>query len=204
MILTGQYDSPFVRRVAISLKVLGFANYKHDQRSVFGDFNEMRTVNPLGRIPSLTLDGGEVLIDSFAILDWLDREVGPTRALLPTKGKSRTAAMQTVALACGAIEKFGAVNYEKIIRPEAYRWPDWIARCDTQARGALDTLEKLDWEDKPLDQVQISTGVLLGYLALTRPDVLAAYPKLSTFWARCDARPEFIATRVSDYAVPRG
>src|SRR5262245_44445422 len=63
MILVGQYDSPFVRRVAISLRVLGFA-YEHDTRSVYGDFDAMRTINPLGRIPSLVLEDGEVLIDS--------------------------------------------------------------------------------------------------------------------------------------------
>jgi glutathione S-transferase len=204
MILTGQYDSPFVRRVAISLKLLGFANFKHDKRSVFGDFDAMRTLNPLARIPALTLDSGEVLIDSHAILDWLDREVGPARALTPSKGKARTNAMQTIALACGAIEKFGAVNYEKIIRPEPYRWNEWIERCDIQANSGLAALEKLEWEEKPLDQVQITTGCLLGYLALTRPDVLAAYSKLSGFWARCGERPEFMATRVADYAVPHG
>jgi glutathione S-transferase len=123
---------------------------------------------------------------------------------MPTKGKARTKAMQTIALASGAIEKFGAVNYEKIIRPEAFRWPEWIDRCDTQAKSAVAALETLEWDDKPLDQVQITTGCMLGYLALTRPDVLAAYPRLSAFWGRCDARPEFIATRVLDYAVPRG
>ena len=55
MILSGQYDSPFVRRVAISLRTLGLA-YEHDTRSVFDDFDAMRTLNPLGRIPTLTLD----------------------------------------------------------------------------------------------------------------------------------------------------
>ena len=69
MILVGQYDSPFVRRVAISLRVLGFA-YEHDTRSVFADFDAMRAINPLGRIPSLILPDGETLIDSAAILDW--------------------------------------------------------------------------------------------------------------------------------------
>ena len=52
MILVGQYDSPFVRRVAVSLRVVGFA-YEHDTRSVFGDFDSMLKVNPLGRIPAL-------------------------------------------------------------------------------------------------------------------------------------------------------
>jgi len=71
MILVGQYDSPYVRRVAVSLRVLGFA-YEHDTRSVFGDFDSMRQTNPLGHIPSLVLGDGEVVIDSNAILDWLD------------------------------------------------------------------------------------------------------------------------------------
>jgi glutathione S-transferase len=204
MILTGQYDSPFVRRVAISLKLLGFANYKHDRRSVFDDFDAMCGLNPLGRVPSLTLDSGEVLIDSHAILDWLDREVGPARALMATKGKARTNAMQVIALASGAAEKFIAVNYETIIRPRQFRWSEWIARCDAQAKGAMAALENLDWDEKPLDQVQITTGCMLGYVALTRADVLAAYPKLSDFWARCAAHPEFIATQVSEYVTPRG
>ena len=121
MILVGQYDSPFVRRVAISLLVLEFP-FEQDTRSVFADFDEMRRVNPLGRIPSLVLDSGETLIDSFAILDWLDREVGAERALVPQAGPARTRAMQIIALAAGAIEKFGAVNYEEIIRPAPHRW----------------------------------------------------------------------------------
>src|SRR4051794_18623024 len=85
MILVGQYDSPYVRRVAISLRVLDFA-YEHDTRSVFGDFDSMRQTNPLGRIPSLVLASGETLIDSAAILDWLDEQVGPERALVPRSG----------------------------------------------------------------------------------------------------------------------
>jgi glutathione S-transferase len=204
MILVGQYDSPFVRRVAISLRVLGF-RYEHDTRSVFGDFDSMRTTNPLGRIPSLTLDSGETLIDSSAILDWLDREVGPERALAPSSGPARTRALQLIALAAGGVEKFGAENYESIIRPAQYRWPEWIARLHTQGLGALTALEREDWSAKArLDQVQISTGCLLGYLALTQPNTLRDFPKLGAFWHRCAMMPEFIATSVGDYAVPKG
>ena len=86
MILVGQYDSPYTRRVAVSLHLLGF-DFEHDTRSVFADFDSMRTTNPLGRIPSLILDDGTTLIDSGAILDWLDQQVGPERALLPPMGR---------------------------------------------------------------------------------------------------------------------
>lgn len=206
MILIGQYDSPFVRRVAISLMTLGIP-FERDTRSVFDDFDEMRRINPLARIPSLTLDSGETLIDSFAILDWLDREVGPARALLPASGPERTRAMQIIALAAGAVEKFGAVNYERLMRPAALRWPDWIARCQTQALGALAALEREDWRTRArLDQVEITVGCLLGYLALSAPEVLAreAFPALHALWTRCAALPAFAETSVAAYALPPG
>lgn len=74
MILVGQYDSPYTRRVAVSLGLLGF-DFEHDARSVFADFDSMRATNPLGRVPSLILSDGTTLIDSGAILDWLDQQV---------------------------------------------------------------------------------------------------------------------------------
>jgi glutathione S-transferase len=119
MILVGQYDSPFVRRVAVSLRLLDFA-YDHDTRSVFADFAEMRRVNPLGRIPSLVLDDGETLIDSAAILDWLDQSVGPERALIPVTQHERRRVLQRMALATGAIDKAGAVSVPGLDRTLPY------------------------------------------------------------------------------------
>src|SRR5579862_6204294 len=125
MILVGQYDSPYTRRVAVSLGLLGYT-FEHDKRSVFGDFDSMRRTNPLGRVPSLILEDGRALIDSSAILDWLDHEVGPGRALLPTGGPARQQALQRIALATGTIDKLMAGAYERLVRPSAWRWPDWI------------------------------------------------------------------------------
>ena len=205
MILVGQYDSPFVRRVAVSLLLLGFT-YEHDTRSVFGDFDSMRTTNPLGRIPSLILDDGETLIDSAAILDWLDEKAGPGHALIPASGPARRVALQKIALATGAIDKIGAANYERLIRPATYRWPDWIERCLTQFDSAVVALEKQDWPlDTPLDQVGITTACMLFYVQVTDPDRLPPmrFPKLTAFAAHCRAMDAFKATSFSDYAVPR-
>ena len=205
MILTGQYDSPFVRRVAVSLRVLGFG-YDHDTRSVFGDFDAMRAINPLGRIPSLTLDDGEVLVDSAAILDWLDHAAGPDRALVPVMQPHRRRVLHRMALATGVIDKAGAANYERMIRPNPYRWPDWIARCLTQATGGLSALAALPWPDtQRLDQAQVTTACMIRYLTMTDPALLPAgrYPALDALSARCEAMPEFQATYPADYAVPR-
>jgi glutathione S-transferase len=207
MILVGQYDSPYTRRVAISLLVLGIP-YEHDTRSVFGDFASMLKTNPLGRIPSLVLDDGTVLIDSAAILDFLDESVGPARALLPPSGTLRREALQRIALANGAVDKIGGgANYEKLIRPERYRWPEWIERTTTQGLGAVAALERLAWPaDMPLDQAEITTGCALDYIRVTAPELMpdGRYPNLDALWRRLAARPEFRATSFREYNVPRG
>src|SRR5262245_16222641 len=144
MILVGQYDSPYTRRVAVSLGLLGF-EFEHDTRSVFADFHSMRTTNPLGRVPSLILADGTTLIDSIAILDWLDQQVGPERALLPVSGLARQEALQRIALATGTIDKVMGAAYERFVRPEHHRWADWVERCRTQAEGGLGALAGQVW-----------------------------------------------------------
>ncbi|HWA31583.1 MAG TPA: glutathione S-transferase family protein [Rhizomicrobium sp.] len=205
MILVGQYDSPYTRRVAISLMVLGIP-YEHDTRSVFGDFDSMRTTNPLGRIPSFILDDGEVLIDSAAILDHLDEMAGLERALLPPSGKARRDALQRIALANGAVDKIGGgVNYERLIRPSRYRWPEWIRRCTTQGLGALAALDALEWPRDGIDQAQITTACAFDYIQVTAPNDFAPrgrYPRLDALADRLRKRPEFRATSFSDYAIP--
>jgi len=205
MILVGQYDSPFVRRVAVSLRVLGFA-YEHDTRSVFADFAAMRRVNPLGRIPSLVLDDGDTLIDSAAILDWLDQTVGPERALVPAREPERRRVLRRIALATGVIDKIGAATYEQLIRPSAYRWPEWIERCRIQGKGAVEALAGETWPGEgALDQAQITTACMIRYVRMADPEIIpiGRYQALDALSARCEALPEFVATYPAEYSVPR-
>ena len=88
MKLIGQYDSPFVRRVAVAMQMLGIA-YDHWPWSTFGDADKVAQYNPLIRVPTLVLDDGEVLIESAAILDYLNELAGPERALIPPSGAAR-------------------------------------------------------------------------------------------------------------------
>src|SRR5260221_11577792 len=88
MILIGQYDSPCVRRVAIALRLYGLP-FEHRPWSTFGDADKLATFNPLRRVPTLVLDGGEALIESTAILDYLDELVGPDKAMIAAKGAER-------------------------------------------------------------------------------------------------------------------
>ncbi|MBL9095320.1 MAG: glutathione S-transferase family protein [Alphaproteobacteria bacterium] len=208
MILVGQYDSPFVRRVAVTLHHYGIA-FERNPISVFTNVAQMAAINPLVRIPSLVLDEGEVLIDSAAILDHLDETVGPARALTPRSGAARRRALQVIALASGAIDKAGAQVYERHFHPPQAVNEAWIARCRDQMRGALALLEaKLGgawFIDDRFSQADITTGAMIGYLKLRLPeiDVAREYPRLAALSARCEAMACFAAARPSaDEVMP--
>jgi glutathione S-transferase len=207
VILVGQYDSPLVRRVAISLHLLGI-RFERNTMSVFADAEAMRRINPLGRIPSLVLDDGEVLIDSAAILDHLDEQVGPERALVPPRGPERRRALRRIALATGCLDKAGAIVYERSLRPADKVFPPWIERCRAQLDGGLAALEAdAEAPDAPVTQPAITLGCLLGYLVDRLPEALpdGAYPALRARLAALDTLDAFARTRPSaDEQMPGG
>ena len=104
MILIGQYDSPFVRRVGIALSLYGLP-FEHRPWSTFGDADQIRPYNPLTRVPTLVLDDGEALIESHAILDHLDSLVPAERAMFPRLEPERRRALKVAALATGLADK---------------------------------------------------------------------------------------------------
>jgi glutathione S-transferase len=202
MILVGQYDSPFVRRVAVTLHHYGIP-FARNAMSVFTDASAMSKINPLVRIPSLVLDDGEVLIDSWAILDHLDESAGPERALTPRSGAARRRVLQLCAAASGAVEKAGAVVYERHFHPPAHVNEEWVARCLDQLRGALGTLEGAlsgEWLALGrLTQADVTAAAMAGYLRMRLPDVSVAraFPRLAGLAERCEALPAFAAARPS-------
>lgn len=141
MILIGMVDSPYVRRVAVSLRLLGVA-FEHRGWSVGQDFERIRAYSPLGRVPTLVLDDGEVLIESGAMLDWLDEQAGAERALLPPRGAERRQALKLMAIATGAADKGVAQLYESAFRPAEKRHEPWVARCRTQMEAGLSELDR--------------------------------------------------------------
>ncbi len=208
MILVGQYDSPYVRRVAIALHHYGIA-FTRNPISVFTDAAQMAAINPLVRIPSLILDDGEVLIDSGAILDHLDEVVGPARALTPRSGLERRRVMQLVAVATGAIDKAGAQVYERHFHAAGVVNEEWLARCRDQMRGGLAYLEGRlagEWlELGRFTQADLTAAALAGYLKLrlSEIDMARDYPRLAALAARCEAMPSFVAARPSaDEVMP--
>jgi glutathione S-transferase len=134
MILIGQYDSPFVRRVGIALTLYEMP-FEHRPWSTFGDADRIRPYNPLVRVPTLVLDDGSVLIESHIILDYLDGLVPEGRALYPKTEPERRTAMKVAALATGLGDKAVSLFYEKRLHEQMS--DVWAERCGKQISGVL-------------------------------------------------------------------
>jgi len=205
MQLIGMFDSPFVRRVAVSMQLLDVP-FEHLDWSVGRDFERIRAHNPLGRVPTLLLPDGTALVESAAILDFLDEQAGVERALLPPSGAPRRAALHAMALATGAAEKGVLQVYEQVFRPAHKRHEPWVERCRTQMNAALAALESVaaarggsSWlVGDRCTQADITTACVFTFLGEALPDALAAQPcpALQALTLRCEARPEFRATRI--------
>jgi len=208
VILIGMFDSPFVRRVAVSMKLLGMP-FEHRNWSVGKDFELIRQFNPLGRVPTLVQADGSTLIESGAILDFLDDSVGVERALLPRSGDARREALRIMAVATGAAEKGVIQVYETAFRPPEKRYRPWVERCHTQMHAGLSELDRLcqiragEWLiGNRITQADITSTCVYTFLsdalAINRDAV--AYPCLGAVAARCEAMPEFRSAKAAWFA----
>lgn len=205
MLLIGMFDSPFVRRVAVTLKLLEMP-FEHANWSVGRDFGRIREFNPLGRVPTLVTRDGLKLMESSAILDYLDELAGPERALLPRAGAERRAALNLMALATGAVEKGVLQVYERVFRPEEKRHAPWLERCHLQMSASLAALDRAVGErgvsqwlvGKRMTQADITAACAFTFLndALRVAADRVMYASLATLAARCESLPAFQETRV--------
>ena len=208
MQLIGYMDSPFVRRVAITMQFLGIP-YQHRELSIFRDFEEFRTINPMVKVPTLVLDDGEVLIDSGLIIDYLESQLAG-RNLMPRDTDKYRAAAQFIGAALVAMEKVAQLIYETAHRPEDRQHGPWVERLKQQLQGAVEMMEAYvlacansgtDWLlDNEITQADITLAVCWRFILHNEIDSIDPdnYPALVEFSARAEALPEFIACPLSD------
>ena len=193
MILIGQYDSPFVRRVGIALRLYGM-EFEHRPWSVFGDAEKIKPFNPLIQVPTLVLDDGFVLTDSMTIMDYLDGLVAAP--LVPRTEPARRLVLKIVALASGLSDKAVSLFYERHLHDLAS--DVWEARCLGQIGGVLAALEAdrakrktAFWFGDTLGFADIAVACALRHAAESHPDVidLTRFPALTAHCETCEALP---------------
>ncbi|MDA1099767.1 MAG: glutathione S-transferase family protein [Proteobacteria bacterium] len=200
MQLIGRNLSPFVRRTAIVLKLLELP-YEQVGLSTADDTAEIAKINPVVRVPSLILDGGEILVDSNAIIDHLLEMGDPGHALLPASGAARRAVLRFAAIGHGVMEKSVASSYERNRRPKEKIFDGWVNQVDSQVTGGLVALNDAaaagDWlYGDHLTLADVNAVVAHDFTAISAPYLVKdnPYPALAALSRRCGALPAFADT----------
>jgi len=200
MQLVGMLDSPYVRRVAVSLQLLGLP-FEHRSVSVFRTFAQFQAINPVVKAPTLVCDDGEVLMDSTLILDYAEALAAGRRSLMPAALPARQHALRAIGLAMAALDKSIQIVYEHELRPEDKRHGPWVERVTGQLLAACAAMEAdlgrqpLGATPATLDQAGVTTAVAWTFLQAMVPDRVpaASHPRLAAFTAECEALPAFVA-----------
>jgi glutathione S-transferase len=201
MQLIGMLDSPYVRRVAISMKLMGIP-FEHQSVSVFRHFERFREINPVVKAPTLVCDDGVTLMDSTLILDYLEGLVPPERRLMPLSGDARREALRITGFALAACDKGVSLIYEREQRPPDKRHEPWNERVLGQVLAAFTVLEDAVGRASPWLQgtepnaADVATAVAWRFGQYYNAELVPAwkYPTLARFSAKAEALPAFEST----------
>lgn len=200
MRLIGMLDSPYVRRVAVSLQLLGLP-FEHRSISVFRAFDEFRAINPVVKAPSLVCDDGTVLMDSTLILEYAEKLAEGRRSLMPATVSERLADLRIIGLGLAACDKSVQLIYERGLRPPEKQHEPWAGRVTDQMLAACTGLEA-EVVRRPLavtlggmNQAGITTAIAWHFVRTMLPEIVSAdrFPTLAAFSARAEALPPFRA-----------
>jgi glutathione S-transferase len=192
--------SPYVRKVLVTAHELGIADQLEPMAVATGPTSpdaSLQRDNPLGKIPTLVGNDGIVLYDSRVICSYLC-ELAEGRVKL--EGRSDRQKLQIrkwEALADGICDAGILIRYETFARPEALRWPDWIAGQSGKVLAALDVLEANEMVyATDLSMAAIAIACALGWLEFRMPvaDIRAGRPKLFAWYDEFKKRPSMQAT----------
>jgi len=200
--LIGFLDSPFVRRVAVTARFLDVP-YVHEELSIFNNYDEFRSINPLVKVPTVVFENGRIMVDSTLIIDHLEFVTG--RSLLPDDEDARCGALATIGAALVAAEKAVQLIYETKKRPRELQHAPWIERVEQQLIAAVDVLEVAvgdgtSWlHTGSIGQADITTAIVWRFVQHAEAARVPAgnYPGLERFSSRAEKLPQFVACPVS-------
>jgi len=209
MQLIGMLDSPYVRRAAISLQLLGLP-FEHRSISVFRDFDEFSGFNPVVKAPTLVCDDGGVLMDSTLIIEYAEALAAP-RSLMPSSIAARQRTLRLTGLALAACDKSVQIIYERSLRPVEKQHAPWVARVRGQLAAALVALEAelarqpLECTSTGIDQAGVTCAVTWFFLRELLPELANAanHPAMHAHSEQAEQLPAFRNAPHGDGLVAR-
>jgi glutathione S-transferase len=199
MELIGMLDSPYVRRVAVTLRRIDLP-FAHRPISVFSAHAEFHAINPVVKAPTLVCDDGTTLMDSTLIIDHVETLAG--RSLMPADAGERRRALRLVGLGLAACEKAVQIVYERRLRPSEKQHAPWLARVTDQLVAACAELE-VELARRPLpvtastiDQAGVTAAVVWRFIREMVPDEVdaLAHPALAAHSRAAERLDAFVAT----------
>jgi glutathione S-transferase len=194
MKLTFSPASPFARKVRIAAIELGLIDRIEfvPATVVPGQPNDdYSRLTPLKKLPALILDNGEVVLDSYVIVEYLDELAGGGK-LIPSSGPDRWKVKRDHSLLQGMLDSMLLCRYEKMVRPQGLQWQAWYDDHWNRAWSGMARFDKqADVLSRPLDIAQIALTCVLGYADFRFADCgwRKAYPNLDAFHERMLSRP---------------
>lgn len=195
MKLIGMLDSPYVRRVAVSLALYG-VEFEHLPLSVFSAVEPFSKINPVVKAPTLILDNAVRLMDSTLILHYFESQADRQHKLLPVAGPALAEDLQTLGLILAASEKTVQHVYEHHLRPPEKQYQPWIERITWQLLSACRewnaVLENRALNTR-LDQVSVTSALVWTFIQAMIPDVIQAhdFPHIRAHSEIAEAHPAF-------------
>ena len=186
--------SPFARKVRIAAIELGLIDkIEFFPASVApGTPNEEYSkINPQKKLPALITDDGDIIIDSYVIVEYLDELAGGGK-LIPASGRARWQVKSDHSLLQATLDSMLLCRYERMVRPQGLQWQAWSDDHWNRAWRTMALFEsRPDVLSRPLDIVQIALACVLGYADFRFTDCgwRKAYPNLDAFNARMLERP---------------
>ncbi len=199
MQLIGMLDSPYVRRIAVTLLTAG-VKFEHRPISLFRHIDAFRALSPLLKAPSLIVDDGTVLVESSVILDYLGTLSRELKALTPSASANPLKSARLTGVALTVCEKAVQIHYERVLRTPDQQNPDWRARIDAQLTEGLEALNRETpdggWvAGGSVGAADIMIACAFGFTQVALADLVAParYPRLTALYERAEALPAFRA-----------
>jgi glutathione S-transferase len=203
-------DSPYVRRTAITLDLLGVP-FNHEAVSVFTTFDEFQRINPVVKAPTLVCSDGCVLMDSSLIIQFVEATVANGKTLWSREPKVLQQEIRAVGLALAACEKAVQTIYERNLRPVDAQYEPWLDRVRGQLLSASAELEQHVRHNPALfssrhSQASVTTAVAWQFIQSMLPAIVAAsaHPAWAELSARMEQLPEFLKYPPRGPGVVRG
>jgi glutathione S-transferase len=196
MKLYGSETSPYVRKLRILIR----------EKEIPCEFiiegpsdpaGHVAALNPLGKVPVLVRDQGDVLFDSPMIAEYLDSLRG--EPLLPLAGEARWVIQRWHALGQGIMDAVVARMLE-LRKPADKQTPGVVSKQEGKIAAALKYAEaNINGREFLVDDhfglADIALGTALGYVDFRYAhDWRAGHPRLANWLAQINKRPSFVAT----------